>query len=112
MPRGRLPLSQTNPEYAAARKENPYSHHKTSLSLTAELEEALDLRAVELGMTRSELCREILSQWIGLGTAPPERGFAAGWYAGFRAFEKGLKIAYQEFFQKVQSGEIDQLRTE
>jgi Ribbon-helix-helix protein, copG family len=60
---------------------------KTSLILTQDLQEALDHKARSLGITRSEVAREILSQWLDLGS-PVDRGYMAGWRAAYRLWSQ------------------------
>lgn len=84
----------------------------TSVQLTAEIEQALDERAMELGITRSALVGEIFQQWLQLGRPPFERGFNAGWRAGFNEYMKHMQAAGQEVKRALDNGEIPMLEPE
>ena len=95
-----MPPRPARQRYASDKKRN------TSLSLSDEIEAALDERAAELGITRSAVAVEIFEQWLQLGRPPLERGFRAGWRAGFREFMNRVNPIGNDLQREFDEGSI------
>lgn len=78
----------------------------TTIHIPAEVERALDESATNAGSTRSGLITEILSQWMRLGRPAFERGYSAGWRAGFREFMNRVNPIGADLERALEDGEI------